>query len=155
MLRPNPAPCLSIFTQVGLWLLLATFPIVASAATDTNFGADILWWGGNEHYQLGTGKRNNVNSPVYIGPLDGDDARGPLARGGGRGTRSLAAGWPVPEGRRFRIASGWRLMLGWKRGRGSRRRGFLVGWRRCRLVPLIRAGEGEEATGQGKGATAA
>ncbi|KAK4032762.1 regulator of chromosome condensation 1/beta-lactamase-inhibitor protein II [Parachaetomium inaequale] len=42
-----------------------------SSETDTNFGADVLWWGGNEHYQLGTGKRNNVNVPVYIGPLDG------------------------------------------------------------------------------------
>lgn len=42
-----------------------------TAANDTNFGADILWWGGNEYYQLGTGKRNNVNIPVYIGPLDG------------------------------------------------------------------------------------
>lgn len=38
---------------------------------DTNWGADVLWWGGNEHYQLGTGKRNNVASPTYIGPLDG------------------------------------------------------------------------------------
>lgn len=39
---------------------------------DTNFGADVLWWGGNEHYQLGTGKRNNVNNPAYIGPLHAD-----------------------------------------------------------------------------------
>ena len=38
--------------------------------TDTNFGADVLWWGGNEYYQLGTGKRNNVNLPMYIAPLD-------------------------------------------------------------------------------------
>ncbi|KAI0401438.1 RCC1/BLIP-II [Xylaria palmicola] len=38
---------------------------------DTNWGADVLWWGGNEHYQLGTGRRNNVASPTYIGPLDG------------------------------------------------------------------------------------
>lgn len=41
-----------------------------SSETDTNFGADVLWWGGNEHYQLGTGKRNNVNVPTYIAPLD-------------------------------------------------------------------------------------
>lgn len=45
-----------------------------TAASDTNFGADVLWWGGNEYYQLGTGKRNNVNAPVYIGPLDGGQA---------------------------------------------------------------------------------
>ncbi|KAI1363179.1 RCC1/BLIP-II [Xylaria arbuscula] len=38
---------------------------------DTNWGADVLWWGGNEYYQLGTGKRNNVATPMYIGPLDG------------------------------------------------------------------------------------
>lgn len=37
---------------------------------DTNWGADVLWWGGNEHYQVGTGKRNNVSNPVYIAPLD-------------------------------------------------------------------------------------
>ncbi|KAI0477043.1 regulator of chromosome condensation 1/beta-lactamase-inhibitor protein II [Xylaria cf. heliscus] len=40
---------------------------------DTNWGADVLWWGGNEHYQLGTGRRNNVASPIYIGPLDGGE----------------------------------------------------------------------------------
>ncbi|KAF2170653.1 hypothetical protein M409DRAFT_19468 [Zasmidium cellare ATCC 36951] len=37
---------------------------------DTNWGADIVFWGGNEHYQLGTGKRNNVSTPIYIQPLD-------------------------------------------------------------------------------------
>lgn len=37
---------------------------------DTNWGADVLWWGGNEYYQLGTGKRNNVTNPIYIRPLD-------------------------------------------------------------------------------------
>ncbi|KAL3426298.1 Protein FMP25, mitochondrial [Phlyctema vagabunda] len=41
-----------------------------SSENDTNWGADVLWWGGNEFYQLGTGKRNNVNNPVYIAPLD-------------------------------------------------------------------------------------
>lgn len=41
-----------------------------SSKTDTNWGSDVLWWGGNEFYQLGTGKRNNVNSPTYIPPLD-------------------------------------------------------------------------------------
>ena len=37
---------------------------------DTNWGADVVWWGGNEFYQLGMGKRNNVNMPGYIAPLD-------------------------------------------------------------------------------------
>ncbi|KAI1432093.1 RCC1/BLIP-II [Xylaria sp. CBS 124048] len=46
---------------------------------DTNYGADVLWWGGNEHYQLGTGRRNNVATPMYIGPLDG--GRGDAEKG--------------------------------------------------------------------------
>ncbi|KAL9103320.1 MAG: hypothetical protein Q9163_001626 [Psora crenata] len=37
---------------------------------DTNWGADVVWWGGNEYYQLGMGKRNNVPVPAYIAPLD-------------------------------------------------------------------------------------
>ncbi|OAX84249.1 hypothetical protein ACJ72_01389 [Emergomyces africanus] len=36
--------------------------------TDTNWGADVFWWGGNEFYQLGTGKRNNIASPTHIHP---------------------------------------------------------------------------------------
>ncbi|KAI5806177.1 regulator of chromosome condensation 1/beta-lactamase-inhibitor protein II [Geopyxis carbonaria] len=47
-----------------------------SRAEDLNFGADVLWWGNNEHYQLGTGKRNNSNVPVYIQPLDGSPVPG-------------------------------------------------------------------------------
>ena len=41
-----------------------------SSENDTNWGADVLFWGGNEFYQLGTGKRNNAAAPVYIRPLD-------------------------------------------------------------------------------------
>ncbi|TVY46652.1 Protein FMP25, mitochondrial [Lachnellula occidentalis] len=41
-----------------------------SSENDTNWGADVLWWGNNEFYQLGNGKRNNVNNPMYIQPLD-------------------------------------------------------------------------------------
>ena len=44
-----------------------------SSENDTNWGADVVWWGGNEYYQLGTGKRNNCAQPVYIGPLDGGE----------------------------------------------------------------------------------
>lgn len=36
------------------------------------FGNDVLFWGGNESYQLGMGKRNNMNVLIYIGVLDGD-----------------------------------------------------------------------------------
>jgi len=41
-----------------------------SGENDTNWGADILFFGNNEYYQLGTGKRNNVSTPTYIQPLD-------------------------------------------------------------------------------------
>lgn len=41
-----------------------------SSDDTTNWGADVVWWGGNEFFQLGTGKRNNVSTPVYIRPLD-------------------------------------------------------------------------------------
>lgn len=44
----------------------------AGSEYDTNYGADVLWWGGNENYQLGTGKRNNIATPMYIPPLDSD-----------------------------------------------------------------------------------
>lgn len=40
------------------------------SANDTNWGADVLWWGGNEYFQLGVGKRNNVATPLYLAPLD-------------------------------------------------------------------------------------
>ena len=40
------------------------------SANDTNWGADVVWWGGNEYWQLGTGRRNNVALPGYIAPLD-------------------------------------------------------------------------------------
>ncbi|UNI17661.1 hypothetical protein JDV02_003989 [Purpureocillium takamizusanense] len=45
-----------------------------STENETNWGADVMFWGGNEHYQLGTGKRTNMNAPTYIGPLDGGAA---------------------------------------------------------------------------------
>ena len=38
---------------------------------DVNYGYDVLWWGSNEYFQLGTGKRNSAAKPIYIGPLDG------------------------------------------------------------------------------------
>lgn len=41
-----------------------------STENDTNWGADIVFWGNNEYYQLGTGKRNNASIPTYIQPLD-------------------------------------------------------------------------------------
>lgn len=47
---------------------------------DTNWGADVVWWGGNEYYQLGTGRRNNLAVPGYIQPLD-DRAEAEVGRG--------------------------------------------------------------------------
>lgn len=41
-----------------------------SGSTPTNWGSDVVWWGGNEFYQLGTGKRSNLNEPAHIAPLD-------------------------------------------------------------------------------------
>ena len=44
--------------------------VSTDSRNDTNWGADVLWWGGNECFQLGMGKRNNVAVPGYIAPLD-------------------------------------------------------------------------------------
>ncbi|KAE8382601.1 hypothetical protein BDV26DRAFT_277957 [Aspergillus bertholletiae] len=32
----------------------------------TDFGFDVLFWGGNEHFQLGTGRRSNQSKPTHI-----------------------------------------------------------------------------------------
>ncbi|KAF2261010.1 RCC1/BLIP-II [Lojkania enalia] len=37
---------------------------------DINWGQDILFWGNNEFYQIGSGKRNNVSTPIYLQPLN-------------------------------------------------------------------------------------
>lgn len=60
-----------------------------ASASSPNSGADVLLWGGNEHYQLGTGKRTNLHTPTFVAGLDaasrteevpGDDQRLQLAR---------------------------------------------------------------------------
>lgn len=51
---------------------------------ETYWGSDVLFWGSNEHYQLGTGKRNNQNAPIYIGPLDGGAGDVEMGRKGGQ-----------------------------------------------------------------------
>ncbi|KAJ6441154.1 decaprenyl-diphosphate synthase subunit 1 [Purpureocillium lavendulum] len=53
-----------------------------STENETNWGADVMFWGGNEYYQLGTGKRTNMNAPTYIGPLDGGAADSRKGRAG-------------------------------------------------------------------------
>ncbi|KAF2862200.1 RCC1/BLIP-II, partial [Piedraia hortae CBS 480.64] len=40
---------------------------------DGGGGRDVLFWGGNGSFQLGTGKRNNVPVPMYLAPLGGDE----------------------------------------------------------------------------------
>ncbi|KAJ5749043.1 uncharacterized protein N7511_010739 [Penicillium nucicola] len=44
---------------------------ISQTAKDTldqskDWGYDVLWWGGNEHFQLGTGKRSNQCKPAHI-----------------------------------------------------------------------------------------
>lgn len=38
----------------------------------SEYGSDVLIWGHNEYHQLGTGKRNNVNIPMHMQPLEWD-----------------------------------------------------------------------------------
>lgn len=38
----------------------------ASLEKSNDWGYDMLWWGGNEQFQLGTGKRSNMSKPTYI-----------------------------------------------------------------------------------------
>ncbi|KAF8436449.1 regulator of chromosome condensation 1/beta-lactamase-inhibitor protein II [Terfezia claveryi] len=38
-------------------------------------GRDVLWWGNSEFFQLGNGRRNNVNVPLYIPRLDARSER--------------------------------------------------------------------------------
>lgn len=68
----------------------STSTSTTSPAYDVNYGSDVLWWGNNEFYQLGTGKRSNTSVPVYIPPLD------PVAAGmevsGGDMTGSSSSG---------------------------------------------------------------
>jgi alpha-tubulin suppressor-like RCC1 family protein len=53
-----------------------------SSENETYWGSDVVFWGGNERYQLGTGKRNNLNAPTYIGPLDGGEGDAAMGRQG-------------------------------------------------------------------------
>ncbi|KAI4239024.1 MAG: hypothetical protein L6R40_005610 [Gallowayella cf. fulva] len=69
---------------------------------DTNWGADVVWWGGNEHFQLGNGRRNNLSTPGYIRPLD--DGGGGEATGKGKGKRR--------EEHRFQITPRKRVDVG-------------------------------------------
>ncbi|KAK0725407.1 regulator of chromosome condensation 1/beta-lactamase-inhibitor protein II [Lasiosphaeris hirsuta] len=69
-----------------------------TSSNDTNFGADVMFWGFNEWYQLGTGKRSNLNTPTYLGPLDGVPTDADLIR--------------KPESNRFQITPRKTVRLG-------------------------------------------
>ncbi|KAF1984128.1 RCC1/BLIP-II [Aulographum hederae CBS 113979] len=59
-----------------------------AGASETNWGADVLFFGSNEHFQLGTGKRKNMCAPTYIEPLDKVvEGKGKAADGSGSGQR--------------------------------------------------------------------
>jgi len=70
-----------------------------SPVHDVNYGADVLWWGNNEYYQLGTGRRANSCVPVSIPPLDpvpddvivnkASDTIGPSTQGNSIGKSSI------------------------------------------------------------------
>jgi alpha-tubulin suppressor-like RCC1 family protein len=49
---------------------MANVDLNQAGENDTNFGQDLLMWGNNEFYQIGTGKRTNVATPQYIPELD-------------------------------------------------------------------------------------
>jgi len=53
--------------------IMANITSVAAGAkgteNDTNWGSDVYFFGNNEHFQLGTGKRSNLNVPSHIQPL--------------------------------------------------------------------------------------
>lgn len=59
---------------------------------DTNWGRDILFWGNNEFYQIGSGKRNNLATPTYIQPMD-QAAELERAAGVAAGDGSTAGGY--------------------------------------------------------------
>ncbi|KAK6536271.1 hypothetical protein TWF281_000513 [Arthrobotrys megalospora] len=46
-----------------------------AGASNIELGNDILFFGGNEFYQLGNGKRTNQNVPAYISPIDAGSGR--------------------------------------------------------------------------------
>ena len=79
-------------TMANVTQLRAGLSSATDSPNDTNWGADVLWWGSSEFFQLGLGKRNNVAVPTYIKPLDSGDpgkakGREEQAGGGGKSSR--------------------------------------------------------------------
>lgn len=53
-----------------------------TSASSPGSGADVLLWGGNEHYQLGTGKRTNLHTPTFVAGLDAPSRAEEVVPGG-------------------------------------------------------------------------
>lgn len=91
------------------------------AAGEMQYGRDVLWWGNNEFYQLGTGRRSNTSVPVYIPVLEGAGVRAGEMTGSsssGEGRRSgVVGGGEMGSGRfmggrqvhRFQVAPGGKV----------------------------------------------
>lgn len=84
--------------------VLNNYTQAPSSQAVATFGKDALLWGGNENYQLGTGKRNNLNTPAHIAPLD-------------RVCEESAVGRAGPQ--RFQVAPRTTVRLG-ERGSGRK-----------------------------------
>ncbi|KAH9879788.1 hypothetical protein J1614_001812 [Plenodomus biglobosus] len=78
---------------------------------DTNWGRDILFWGNNEFYQIGTGKRSNLATPAYIQPLD-QAAENERAASVAPAATSLAKHLRETEMHRFQITPRNRVKVG-------------------------------------------
>ncbi|KAL8858423.1 MAG: hypothetical protein Q9178_005104 [Gyalolechia marmorata] len=75
---------------------------------DTNWGADVVWWGGNEYFQIGNGRRNNLSVPGYISPLDGGGGGGGAVDGG----VVMGKGGKRKEEHRFQITPRHTVVVG-------------------------------------------
>ncbi|KAI6451735.1 hypothetical protein MCOR16_006789 [Pyricularia oryzae] len=76
--------------------------VAAAPGSGRNWGSDVMWWGGNEFYQLGTGKRRNVSEPLRIAPLDNSRTGNPAAADGQRFQLAPAKTTRIGEGGRGR-----------------------------------------------------
>ncbi|GAA5945544.1 hypothetical protein JCM10213_004202 [Rhodosporidiobolus nylandii] len=95
------------------------------------FGRDVLVWGQNDHYQLGTGKRSNLPTPAHLPALAGLAVAKPAKEVAGLTNGAAVA---VPQGR-LQLAATLALsptLLALNRGLG----------RRSRVEQAIVAGDG-------------
>lgn len=121
--------------------------------TDYNYGRDVLWWGNNEFYQLGSRRRSNSNVPIYIPPLDPmpSDMLSSDGSGGGGGGEFTGSSSRRDMGRE----SG--LIGGVTAGESSARATAKDQVHRLQLAPEGRTGAGKKAEQRvacGRGTTA-